>query len=616
MRIRQVNVLLLLGLLVGIPFFSVNAQVYPDHFGTGNDVGVTISSSSEQGTDAAANTLNGTGNFPDLAGASRFLAQAGFGGNYEEIDYVTQIGIDAWLEEQFAMTPDSYLTNYQTTLADVTNRIQAVYPGEEVDRNRTYLDFVFYEKAFKDPDVLRNKAAFALLQIFVVSTRSIKLKDKGFGAANYHDILYEGAFGNYRDILHDVSLHLLMGYYLSHLKNKKADPSIGTLPDENYAREIMQLFSIGLYELNNDGTYKLDVNGDQIPTYDIVDIQELAKVFTGLSGGAWNLDQFPSLAGQPLNFGSNYNRYEMTVPMIMWENHHEPGPKVMIDGSVIPAGQPGMQDINDAIDVLFNHPNVGPFMALRLIQQMVKSNPSPAYINRVASAFNDNGQGVRGDMEAVFRAVLSDPEARDCTTIGTSATGKLRQPLERFINLCRAFDIDSPSGDLWFADFAAVFDRAEQIFMGAPTVFNFFTPFYAEDNYVAPNGLVSPEFQILHSVTAIHYLNWIEDAITIQPFRNFTAVNTNSPRLTNNNADAPFLDFSDEIAVYDSGGTAALLDRLDIIICNGQLSAGTRAIITDALTQLETAPGTFTSEDKVHNAIYFIMASADFTILK
>ena len=203
-------------------------------------------------------------------------------------------------------------------------------------------------------------------------------------------------------------------------------------------------------------------------------------------------------------FNRNLNHYDMRVPMIMWEDRHEQGEKVMIDGSVIPAGQDGMQDINDALDVLFNHPNVGPFIGTRLIQQLVKSNPTPAYVNRVAMAFNDNGQGVRGDMKAVFEAILTDPEARDCSWIENEKTGKLRQPLERFITLLRAFDLDSPSGKLWFADFNTLYDKQEQVFMGSPTVFNFFSPFYAEDNYVAPNGMVSPEFEILHSVTSIH----------------------------------------------------------------------------------------------------------------
>ena len=602
-------------LLMSLSYCMMQAQVYDDHFGTGNNVGVTVTSSPTQGPDSSATTLDGTGYFPDLAGASRFLAQAGFGGSYEEMEYITQVGIEPWIEEQMSMPYTSYLDTYQSTYSDITDLIHTVHQGETIDRSRSYTDFVFWDKVFKDPVVLRNKAAFGLGQIFVVATTSTRLNNRGFGGADFHDVFYEGAFGNFRDLMMEVTMHPLMGYYLSHFQNRKGNPDLGTLPDENYAREIMQLFSIGLWELNNDGTCKLDAEGEKIPTYDIEDIQELAKVFTGFSGGAWNVIDFPNLAGQPLAFGFNINRYDLTVPMIIYEQQHESGEKIMIDGSVIPAGQSGMQDVNDAIDVLFNHPNVGPFIALRLIQQMVKSNPSPAYINRVATAFNNNGHGERGDMKAVFKAILTDPESRDCTWNDHPKTGKLRQPLERLANLCRAFDVDTPSGRIWMSDANTFFNIMEQTFMGAPSVFNFFSPFYAEDNYVAPNDMVSPEFQILHSVTAVHYLNLMEDALTDKPFRNFTRVNTNNPRLANNNQDAPFLDFSDEIALLDAEGVSALLDRLNLIMCHGELSDGSKAIIEDAITQYINEGG-FDSEAAVKTALYFIVASADFTILK
>lgn len=612
---------LLFAFLLSFIFGILQAQVYQDHFGTGNTIGVTATSSDNQNANAAENTLNGTGLFPDMAGASRFLAQAGFGGSYEEIQYITQVGIEAWIDEQIALPYTNYLDTYKPLYQDIINMIVAVHPGteSEISRARTFTDFIFWDKAFKGNDVLRTKAAFALNQILVLSTRSIALGNVGYGGSDYHDILYEGAFGNFRDILFEVTMHPVMGSYLSHFQNQKADPIAGTLPDENYAREIMQLFTIGLWELNNDGTQKTDDNGMPIPTYDIFDIQELAKVFTGLSGAAYDLELFPSLAGQSVGFNNLFRRYDKTLPMIMWEEHHDQGQKIMIDDSVIPAGQPGMQDINDVIDLLFNHPNVGPFIAYRLIQQMVKSNPSPAYVNRVATVFNNNGQGVRGDMEAVFKAVLLDPEARDCISIDSDfKTGKLRQPMERFITLCRGFDIDSPSGDLWYEDFSGQFDEVEQVFMGAPTVFNFFTPFYAEDTYVEPNDMVSPEFQILHSVTSIHYLNWMEDAIRTRPFRNFTAVNPNSPRLANNDADSPSLDFSDEIAILDANGVNGVdtvIDRLDIILCHGQLSDGTKTIVQNAMTQLINHNNS-TNEDAVEMGIYLIVASADYTILK
>lgn len=611
----------LFAFLISILFYLLGnqlliAQTYNNHFGTGNNIGISISSSPTQGVDSAALTLNGTGFFTDLAGASRFLAQAGFGGTYEEIEYVSQVGIDAWLEEQFDKSSGSFLSTYQANYDEITAMIQPIHPDEPIIINRTYTDFVFWSKVFQEEDILRNKAAFALHQIFVLSTLSNTLRGLPAGGADYYDILYEGAFGNFRDLLSKVTLHPVMGFYLSHFRNRKGDPSKGTLPDENYAREIMQLFTIGLYELNNDGSYKFDDNGARIPTYDITDIQELAKVFTGLSGGAYNLEAFPELANQPLSFFKGIARYDLTVPMIMWEQYHEQGEKTLVDGTTLPAGQSGMKDIQDALDVLFNHPNVGPFIAIRLIQQLVKSNPTPAYINRVASVFNNNGQGIRGDMKAVFRAILTDTEARNCTTIETATTGKLRQPLERLISLCRAFHINSPSGKLWISEANILADEVEQTFMGAPSVFNFFTPFYAEDTYVAPNEMVSPEFQILHSVTAIHYLNLMENTISTTPFRNYTAPNPNKPRLKNNKEDKLFLDLSDEIAILENDGLDALLDRLDLVLCQKQLSTESRKIIRNALTQLDDPSMNYTSEDKVRAALYFIVTTADFAILK
>ncbi|MEM9820167.1 MAG: DUF1800 family protein [Bacteroidota bacterium] len=615
MKINDYKIVLLIFLSIGAISLPINAQVYTDLLAGGNKFVFNSSTGTQEYLDIGPLCLSETVLFPDLAGASRFLAQAGFGGNYQEIKYLTQIGIEAWLEEQFSMPSRSYFTTYQATYEEVVELIHTVYPQEDIVSARNYVDFVFWEKVFKDADVLRNKAAFALNQIFVLSTRNSKFNGHAFGGADYYDILYEGAFGNFRDLLQEVTLHPMMGYYLSHLHNKKADLERGTFPDENYAREIMQLFTIGLNHLHNDGTYQLDQHGNRIPVYDITDIQELARVFTGLSGGAWDTKKFPHLVDQELIFGKSFNNYDMTVPMMMWEQHHDRGMKVMINGKIIPAGQSGMQDIHDALDVLFHHPNVGPFIAIRLIQQLVKSNPSPAYINRVATVFNDNGKGIRGDLRAVFRAILIDSEARSCEWMDHPKTGKLRQPLERLIGLCRGFKVNSPSGRLWMSDSGILFDEVEQTFMGAPTVFNFFHPFYAEDEYVASNNMVSPAFQILHSVTAIHYLNTMEEALKGQPFRNYTKVNPTNPWLTYNEEDTPYLDFSEEIALFSSKGLDALLDRLDLIVCHGQLSDGSKTIIANALREWINS-GSCKTEDVVPTALYFIVASADYTILK
>jgi len=230
--------------------------------------------------------------------------------------------------------------------------------------------------------------------------------------------------------------------------------------------------------------------------------------------------------------------------------------------------------------------------------------------------FNNNGQGVRGDLKAVIQAILTDPEARDCAWIDNAQTGKLKQPIERLTNLYVGFDINSPSGNFWLDDKSLLFPRVEQAFLSSPSVFNFFTPFYAESEVVEPNEMVSPEFQILHSVTSIHYLNSIEFVIKDVPFLNKTAV-VNAPRLTfNRNMDRPFLDFSDEITLYNASGLDALIDRLDLIICHGQLSDTHRTLITNTITQSINGINNYRAEDVIEDVLYFMMVSPDYLILK
>lgn len=597
---------------------SLNAQIYPDHFGTGNDAGVTVTSSDTTSNQLAAHTLSGTGLFPDLAGASRFLGQASLGATYEEIEQLTQTGVDAWLDFQFNMAPSSYLNTYKTIFEEAKDSIIAYHGADSNPQRRIeYIYYSFYEKVLNDDDVLRQKVAFALSQILVISHRISGLHDRGYGLASYYDVLYQGAFGNYRDLLSEVTLHPVMGIYLSHMKNKKGDPALNTLPDENFAREVMQLFTIGLEELELNGQSRLDENNQPIPTYTIQDIQELAKVFTGLSGGAWDLELKPENAGQPLKFHKGIKNFDLTVPMMMYEDQHDSGTKTMIDGSVIPAGQNGLTDIEQALDVLFNHPNIAPFISYRLIQQLVKSNPTPGYVKRVAMVFNNNGQGIKGDLKAVVKTILTDPEARNCAWIQHTKGGKLRQPMERFIQLFKAFNIQSPSGKLWFRDMSYLNEKVEQSFIGAPSVFNFFTPFHAEAEFVSPNEMASPEFQILNSVSAIHYLNLIENSIKIRPFPNMTAVNPNAPRLTgNNDHDSPFYDFSDETMIFESNGLAALVDHVDLLLCHGQLSEGTKSIIIDAVTQFADNSNSYTTENAIKDVLYFIMMSPDYVILK
>lgn len=580
------------------------AQTYTDYFGNGHRVGFKVSSSHENGSDNDEDVVVGPGSFTDEKGASRFLAQASMGANYEDIQSVVSVGIDNWLENQFSITPISYESEYNR----IYNEAMSIITNNDTEKNE-YLTYVFYEKLIKHQDVLRQKVAFALSQIFVISPPNSLLNNRADANANYYDALYLGAFGNYYDLLYNVTLHPCMGIYLSHLQNQKADIVQGTLPDENYAREIMQLFSIGLYELNLDGSFKTDANGELMPTYDIQDIQELARVFTGLAGSE-------RIDGIEAAFTTNFVAYDLTKPMKMYYDYHDKREKVLLDNLVLAANQEDLEDVDIAIDMLFNHPNVGPFMSKRLIQHLVKSNPSPQYIYRVSKKFNDDGTGVRGNLEAVVKAILTDPEARDCSWINDHTSGKLIQPVQRLTNLFLAFDISTPSNKYWFKDATDIYDKLEQAFLTAPSVFNFFTPFYAEKNFVDPNGLVSPEFQIQNSTTGIYYLNETENSLKVRPFRNRTLVNNLSTGLNENPNDVPVFDFTDEVLAYESGGLNNLIERLDLLICRGQLKFEAKNIIMDTINQNIEDDSDYDVYDIINDAIYYIMISPSYTILK
>ena len=596
----------------------INAQIYDDYFGNGHTIGVKVSSSSNESPDSSFHTVIGSNITPDLIGASRFLSNAALGADYEEIEHVSQIGINAWIEDQMSIPPDSYLERYKDIHKFIVDERLAVTSGIDIDsqRRQEYLGFAFYQRLFTESDILRQRVAYALSQIFVISRTTGQLQNRGYGLSSYYDILYQGAFGNFRDLIEDITLHPAMGVYLSHYKNENADTINGVFPDENFAREIMQLFTVGLFQLNLDGSVTIDAQGETTSTYDIEDVQELAKVFTGLSVGAYDPNSVAYKNGWPLNFNAGINQVDMTVPMAMYDDYHEPGIKVLITGDTIPAGQTGMQDIHDVLDMLYMHDNTAPFIAKRLIQHLVKSNPSPAYVKRAALAFIDNGMGVRGDLGAVITAILIDPEAIECEGVQDSVGGKLIQPVERFLNLFIAFDIESPSNKFYFRDLGYLSEKVEQAFLNSPTVFNFFTPFFSESNFVQPEGLVSPEFQILHAISSIHYINLIENSLKRSPFNNFTAVNPNNGLLIANMDDTTSLDLSDEISIYNTQGIMALLDRLDLILCRGQLSQQTKDIIANAINQYESTLPSYGPENVMDDTLYFVLTSPDFIIQK
>ena len=542
---------------------------------------------------------------------SRFVQQATFGPTMADISHVADIGIEGWIDEQFA-TPQTVLMDYQETA------IRPVYQIGDIPLGGQYpFRWSWWQAVMRGPDLLRQRMQLALSEIFVISTRADELEDAGQAVTTYHDMLGRHAFGNFRDLLFDVSMHPAMGFYLSHAKNKKADPSVNRFPDENFAREVMQLFSIGLFELNLDGTRKKDGSGKDIPTYDNNDIKEFAKIFTGLGYAepAWFADE-EIVSGSDDAFEIGLMEWDTADrPMRMYPQFHEPGEKRLLNGTVIPAGQDPMRDIHDTIDHLFNHPNVGPFIGRLLIQRLVKSNPTHAYIGRVAAAFNNNGSGVRGDMRAVIKAILLDDEARNIDWIADPGHGMLREPIIRYTQICRAMEVRNEQGeDRFWNDGGEAGEFLNQYPYLSPSVFNFFMPDYQPLGPLLSADVDAPEFQIMTSVTAINIYNFFERII----FDNWYMF-VPEGRDESSPPDEKVPTVSAVMANFDpymafQGDVNALINRLDLLLTYGSLSAEMRTILQTNVSQFWNETNEW--EETVKFALLLFMTSPEYSILK
>ena len=445
-------------LYIIIGLFLFNSSLWSQtYLGGGNSTNITATASSAY-TDTIwdtaphpINTVNGQGMMAPYFDAFRFLQQASIGFDEGHVQDVMNMGVEAWIDHQLTLPIDSVLPK----TIEIWEYLNSLQPSNDQDRRPTWkhFNYAWWHMNTINADLLRHKVACALSEILVIS-RNSDLGSYGDGLADYYDMLLTHSFGNYRDLLYDVTTHACMGFYLSHLENPKTDTTIGQHPDENFAREIMQLFTIGLYELNNDGSHKMN-NGASIPTYNNDDIKEYAKVFTGLGIGDVEPDLLDpnNMYDDTAYFGMGLWKANVRIPMRMYEwddpwttwrdeDQHEDGPKYLLNGTIVPGGQSGFDDINDAIDNLFNHANVGPFLAYRLIQRLVKSNPSPAYISRVADAFNGTGPygNGRGNLASVIKAILMDVEARDVSYQMSDVHSKLVEPLFRYTHfsaLCK-----------------------------------------------------------------------------------------------------------------------------------------------------------------------------------
>jgi len=475
---------------------------------------------------------------PSRAEAFRFLNQATFGPTSADIDRLMALGDSGqayaqWVDEQMLIAPSLQLPAVQAKYATVKN--VTVLQTTRQDR--------WFRNAMVAPDQLRQRVAFALSEIMVVSQNSVLAK-MPFAAADYYDLLARSAFGDFRQLLGDVTLHPAMGVYLNMLGNRRPDPVRNIRPDENYARELMQLFSIGLVQLNPDGTARTDAAGDALPTYDQPVVEGFAHVFTG-----W------SYSGASTFAMAKRTSTTQIQPMKAYPEQHATGTKQLltypgVQLPVIPAGQTASQDLDAALDNIFNHPNVGPFIGRQLIQRLVTSNPSPAYVARVTAVFNNDGQGRRGNLGAVVKAILLDPEARPTGAAISDVTGKTKEPLLRLIQFWRAYEAAARNGMYHLADSDRIFGEGPLL---SPTVFNFFRPSYASPGEIEGRNLVAPELQIANEHLNTSVTNYFYTQIFL---RNSTKTGLGTTII--------LIDISDEVAAAGNAGAlvALIADKL------------------------------------------------------
>ncbi len=504
--------------------------------------------------------------------AFRFLNQATMGATHAEADRVIALGYEGWINEQLARPASLELPHLQSIQPPPTNI-------QDLHRDRTD---VWFRHAVNGPDQLRQRVAFALSEIMVVSQVGA-LANLPYAVASYHDLLATRGLGNFRDLVEAVTLHPAMGVYLSMLGNQKPNLQGTIRPDENYARELMQLFTIGLVELSVDGTPRLDAMGQPIPTYSQPIIEGFAHAYTG-----W------TYAGAPSFTQARPTAQNQVQPMQLYPPFHDTGPKVVLGGITIPAGQSGAQDLAAALDSIFAHPNVGPFIARRLIQRLVTSNPSPAYVSRVAQRFNDNGRGVRGDLAAVVTAILLDAEARSTPT---RTTGKLKEPLLRLTQLWRAYGAKAANGS-----YAAFNNPSTQLGQGplqANSVFNFFSPSYAPPGEIRDLGLVAPELEI-----ATEYQNTVlTNRLRLYAFRN-----SSTPGLTDTDI---VIDIAAEVAV--AADTNALVSLVTDKLLAGQVSATLRAEMVNLVGRYGAVNAT-DLQNRAAQAVYSVVTSPEYAL--
>ena len=524
------------------------------------------------------------------AQAARFLQQSQFSASPADVSSVKSLGYPAWLIQQYSqpMSPTAwdFLASTGFSIAESSQTDQRFFSND--------ITPMIWNQLFTGNDQVRKRVALALSEMMVVSVNPIDGFWPTYLLGAYWDILKKNAFGNFRNLLEDVTLNPAMGRYLNTAGNLKEDTTTGRRPDENYAREVMQLFTIGLYNLNADGSIKTDAAGAKQDSYTQADIENLARVFTG-----YDVDYAKSVS-----VNVPYLSYKIPDPefarnrMAFKASDHSTLAATFL-GTTIPANTDGLVAMKAALDTLFNHPNVGPFFGRQMIQRLVTSNPSPAYVGRVAAAFNNNGAGIRGDMKAVLTAILTDTEAR---TMSTSATaGKVREPVLRAVQWGRTFKVSSTSGKwLLYGQGSSDYGLAQEP-LRSPSVFNFFRPGYVPPNTgIASAGLVAPEFQLHDEVTNAGYINYLADFVS----STFGYRNDIKP------------DYSALLPI--AGDAKALVAWVNLYLTADQLSANTVSLIVASVEKLAiTASSTDKDRlNRIYGAVLLVMACPEYLIQK
>ncbi len=552
-----------------------------------------------------------TGNIVNnKAEASLFLNRATFGPTEKDIDYlVSRNTYQDWVNEQFETTPTYHLPKVKSlatkTCSDKNDAGELLVDSWEIQYPRHQ---IWWETALNADDQLRQRVALALSEILVISdSPGLGLNEFQLGMTSYYDVLVKHAFGNYRDLLEEITLHPNMGDFLSMSRNQKSNEEGTIRPDENYARELLQLFTIGVHQLNIDGSAKLGSDGEAIPTYNQKTIEEFAKVFTG-----WSY--------QDITWWDYFADGDHTKPLVAFEEYHDTSAKTLFNGAISDANQTALEDLRFALDNIYAHSNIGPYISKQLIKRLVTSNPSPEYISRVAEKFNDNGSGVKGDMKAVVSAILLDQEA--LASNKPDNFGKLREPMLRMSHLWRAFNMQTTLkiGHHWESEkrcgqgaypFFVFYDSLETFAqktgqgpLQARSVFNFFKPDYSPSGVLNDNGLTAPEFQIINENTMVAGGNLFNQLI-----EQFSEAKPSTPAI------GEYSKFNLQKVTQLASDTEKLLDYMSLVLLNNQMTSALRTILSEHLNQTDVyAEGEEGRLQKAQEAILLIVNSPEYLI--